>query len=359
MLVHKYGENSLDKYIIPIILDGENCWEYYEGDGKPFLRKLFSALSDNPFFQTVTFSEMLKRNQEWDKLKKLHPGSWINSNFNIWIGAEEDNKAWDILYDVREFLLEEEKKGIYNEEVIKKAWEQIYIAEGSDWNWWYGDEHSSENDMEFDQLFREHLVEVYRLLNHDIPTILYQTIKRVHFDRFESSNPKNFIQPIIDGRSSNFYEWVGAVSYDIGKTPQAAMHQVTRILDRMYVGFNEENLFIRIDFFKRPDPLSELIIAVKRPKNLLLVISPLRGVLEKFEMENGSQKKTNLKPSFRLDEILEIAIPFKHLEVTEGELLGFQLSLRLNNQPVEEFPRINLVEIEVPSKYFELIEWSV
>jgi alpha-amylase/alpha-mannosidase (GH57 family) len=359
LLAQKYGEDNLDKYVIPIILDGENCWEYYEGDGKPFLRQLFAALSDDPLVETVTFSEMLQRNNQKEQLNSLHPGSWINSNFNIWIGAEEDNRAWDILYHVRDFLITEEKKGLYNEEVIKNAWEQIYIAEGSDWNWWYGDEHSSENDMEFDQLYREHLVEVYRLLNHDIPTFLYQTIKRVHFDRFESSNPKNFIFPLIDGRSSYFYEWVGAATYDIGKTPQSAMHQVTRILNNMLVGFNSENLFIRLDFFKRPDPLSEFIVAVKHPKTMLFVISPLRGVLEKYQMKDGAQKKTNLKPTFKLNEILEVAIPFEQLETSEGDLLGFQISLKLNNQPLEEFPRMNLVEIVIPGKNFELIEWSV
>ena len=39
------------------------------------------------------------------------------------------------------------------------AWEELYIAEGSDWNWWYGNEHSSANDEDFDALFR-HLEKV-------------------------------------------------------------------------------------------------------------------------------------------------------------------------------------------------------
>ena len=36
-------------------------------------------------------------------MKSLVPGSWINANFNVWIGAPEDNRAWDYLHHAREF----------------------------------------------------------------------------------------------------------------------------------------------------------------------------------------------------------------------------------------------------------------
>ncbi len=358
-LVDTYGEEWLSNFVVPIILDGENCWEYYEEDGKPFLRRLFTALSDHPLIETVTLGEMLSRNRKREKLSSLHPGSWINSNFDIWIGSEEDNKAWDVLAETREFLVREEKTGMHGEDVVKKAWEQIYIAEGSDWNWWYGDEHSSANDLEFDQLYRGHLMEVYRLFGKDIPTILFQTIKRVHFDRFVSTRPKNFIHPVIDGKSSHFYEWVGAAVYEVGKTAQTAMHQVARILDKIYVGFDDRHLYLRIDFLQRPESLTEFVLAVKRPRNLTVVISPLRGVVEKYQLKGEMLEKASLKPQFKLDRILEIAIPFRELGVKPGELLGFQLQVKLKGQPLEEFPRINLIEVEVPNEDFELVEWSV
>ncbi len=359
LLIDKYGEENLHRFVIPIILDGENCWEYYDQDGKPFLRKLFQTLSEDPFLETVTFSDVIKRNKKTETLKSIYPGSWINSNFNIWIGSEEDNKSWDILYETREFLINQQKTGLYTEEDLKKAWEQIHIAEGSDWNWWYGDDHSSANDLEFDQLYREHLMEVYRLLGHDIPTQLYQTIKRVHFDRFISTRPKNFIHPVIDGRSTHFYEWAGAAIYEVSRTPQTAMHQVTRIMDRIHVGFDAQSLYLRVDFHTPPDPLAEFVLAVRQPHHLTVVISPLRGVIEKYVMKNGLLKKSNLKPTFKLDKILEIGIFFEDLEVNPDDCLGFQFLVKLNNQPIEEFPRINLIEIRVPGPNFEMIEWSV
>ena len=40
---------------------------------------------------------------------------------------------------------------------LAAAREEVLIAEGSDWFWWYGDDHSSLNEAEFDDLFRRHL----------------------------------------------------------------------------------------------------------------------------------------------------------------------------------------------------------
>ena len=56
---------------------------------------------------------------------------------------------------------------------LARAREEILIAEGSDWFWWYGDDHSSEHDLEFDDLFRRHLRNVYRLLSKPVPDELF------------------------------------------------------------------------------------------------------------------------------------------------------------------------------------------
>ena len=43
----------------------------------------------------VTVTEALER-EPADPLDHIFPGSWINANFDVWIGAEEDNQAWEI-----------------------------------------------------------------------------------------------------------------------------------------------------------------------------------------------------------------------------------------------------------------------
>ncbi len=55
---------------------------------------------------------------------------------------------------------------------IAQAWEELYIAEGSDWFWWFGDSHSSAQDGLFDRLFRKHLQNVYTVLGEQPPTEL-------------------------------------------------------------------------------------------------------------------------------------------------------------------------------------------
>ncbi len=358
-IIDEDSENALQHHIVSVILDGENCWEYYQNDGRSFMRKLYQRIAEDELLHSCTFSEFLNTQPQIPKLYDVFPGSWINHNYNIWIGSEEDNRAWELLKQTRDFLVQREKEGVLDSESLTEAWEHIYIAEGSDWCWWYGDEHSSAHDMEFDQLFREHLMRVYEIAGEEIPTALYQTIKQTHFDRFASIHPLGFIHPSIDGKNTHFYEWVGAAVYDGSKTPQTAMHQVSRIIDKFYVGFNKENLFLRIDFFDKPEILYEFVLAAKTPRQITVVMSPLRGVIEKFETKNETTEKKLLEPSFKLGKIFEVALPFKELGLDEGEFLGFQLHIKQNGQQVEIFPHTNIIEVEVPDKFYELREWSV
>lgn len=358
-IVDEGGENALRNHIVSIILDGENCWEHYPDDGRTFMRKLYQRVAGDERIETTTFSQFLDHAPDIPNLYSLHPGSWINSNFNIWIGAEEDNRAWDLLKIVRDFLVEKEKEGILSPEQLAEAWEQIYIAEGSDWCWWYGDDHSSSQDLEFDQLFREHLMKIYEIAGEEIPAALYQTIKRTHFDRFASIRPLNFIKPVIDGKVSHFYEWVGAAVYDGSKNTQTAMHQVSRIIDKFYLGFDEGNFYFRIDFFHKPDLLYEFVISAKTPRQITVVTSPLRGVIEKFEPQEGVIQSTLLSPTLKMGDIFEAALSFEDLNLQKGELFGFQLIIKQNGQQVEIFPHTKIIEIEVPGEDYELREWSI
>lgn len=357
-IVDQHGEKALQDHVVSVILDGENCWEYYQNDGRTFLRKLYARLSEEPLIQTVTYSEFLKHTSNVQQLSKIHPGSWINSNFNIWIGSEEDNRAWDLLKMTRDFFIEKENEGSYTPEVIEKAQDQIYIAEGSDWCWWYGDEHSSSQDMEFDLLYRQNLIKVYDILGEEPPAELFQSIKHKHYQRFNSKNPTHFISPIIDGRSTHFFEWNGAAMYDGSMLPQSAMHQVSRIIDKFYIGFDLSNLYFRIDFLSKPEPLYNYVFTFKTPNVITVVLSPLKGVIEKVSMVNNTAQKKVLDPSLKLDSILEAAIPFKELGLKAGEKTTFQLQIKERNQIVETFPSMNIIEIEVPNENFDLREWS-
>src|SRR5579864_929424 len=162
--------------LVPIVLDGENAWDWYEANGRPFLRELYRRISDDPALQALTVSEALAR-FEAQPLDRIFPGSWINANFDIWIGAEEDNQAWERLLEARRFY--DLKKDTVPEAGRKLAFEELLVAEGSDWNWWYGPEHGSDNRAEFDQLYRDHLSNVYRALGLVPPEALSRSILRL------------------------------------------------------------------------------------------------------------------------------------------------------------------------------------
>src|SRR6478672_1055012 len=107
--------------VVPIILDGENAWEYYPESGREFLRRIYDALQSSPDIEAVTVSEAIERHKNVNVLKSLVPGSWINANFNVWIGAPEDNKAWDLLAEAREYY--DRNADRVSETQRKLAWE--------------------------------------------------------------------------------------------------------------------------------------------------------------------------------------------------------------------------------------------
>jgi alpha-amylase/alpha-mannosidase (GH57 family) len=158
--------------LVPIILDGENAWEFYAHNGRPFFRALYAGIAADPRMEALTVSEACARIAP-ASIDHIWPGSWIDANFNIWIGTEEDNRAWELLlaarqaYDMAEGVSEGGKK---------LALEELLIAEGSDWNWWYGPEHDSPNRLEFDGLYREHVSNVYRALGLAVPEELSRPI---------------------------------------------------------------------------------------------------------------------------------------------------------------------------------------
>lgn len=230
--------------MIPIILDGENAWEYYPQSGREFLRRFYDALQTSPGIEAVTVSEAIARHKNVSKLGSLVPGSWISANFNVWIGAPEDNRAWDYLYHARNFYTMHADRA--SEQQRRLAFEEILIAEGSDWNWWYGPEHHSANDREFDELYRKHLSNVYQALGGSPPDYLAQPILR-GTTRPSFLPQTAYIHPHITGEMVRYFEWMGAAAYTADRRA-GSMHGKTFLLDSVYAGIDETNVYGRLDF---------------------------------------------------------------------------------------------------------------
>jgi len=186
VLQYMPGNGEPDR-LLTVILDGENAWEWYvyDNDGKIFLNELYRRLSllyETGEVVTTTVSEFIMGNprrnipahpvESLPKLDWLYPGSWINANFDTWIGEDEENKAWEYLLTARNDLRasgipQPKLKSKYPEEGTRawyeyKAWESMYAAEGSDWFWWYGtDQNAPAGDKPFDIAFLTHIKNVY------------------------------------------------------------------------------------------------------------------------------------------------------------------------------------------------------
>src|SRR5580765_4194260 len=120
----------------------------------------------------------------------------------------EDNAAWDHLSAARDFFTE--NVGKVSSEQAALAYEELLIAEGSDWNWWYGPEHHSANDSDFDELYRNHLANVYRLLGANPPDYLHQPISTEFLAKTRTVPQTAFIRPRIDSPNIGYFDWLGA-----------------------------------------------------------------------------------------------------------------------------------------------------
>ena len=238
--------------LVPVILDGENAWEYYDHNGRPFFRELYRRIQDDPIMEAITVREAFTRIKP-DPLDHIFPGSWINANFDVWIGAEEDNKSWRLLLDARKAF--DAATGV-TEANRKLAREELFIAEGSDWNWWYGPEHDSENRIEFDQIYREHLANVYRALGVPTPPELSLPILKIQTDE-ANTPPHGEISPTVNGIVDSYFEWLGAGVYRVDQR-SGSMHGKKALVKEVRYGGGKGEVYLRVDFEQDPATIQGL-----------------------------------------------------------------------------------------------------
>lgn len=322
--------------LVPVILDGENAWEYYDRNGRPFFRELYAAITADPEMDAITVAEGFERLKP-EPLTHIFPGSWINANFDIWIGAEEDNRAWNLLLAARETYDQAEASPEANR---KLAWEELLIAEGSDWCWWYGPEHDSANRPEFDELFRSHIANVYRALGRLPPEELSRPILRVVATE-QKTEPAGRVHPKIDGLPTNYFEWIGAGVYHADQR-SGSMHGKRFIVRELHYGFDEDNLYLRVDFREdAADLLSSL--------DCRFCFRP-NGVGEKtilLHLEQGhlTVRETTIQVVSAYQSILEVQVPLLQVQKNREHSLRFNASFWHKGLPVNALPQQGWLEV--------------
>ena len=323
---------------VSVILDGENAWEYYEGGGRPFLRALYGALSAADDIRTVTMSEAAATPAR--ALPSIFSGSWINGDFYIWIGHRDDHRAWDQLSDARTAF--DQRADLVPAEARDRALEELLIAEGSDWFWWYGDDHSSDHDADFDDLFRRHLRNAYAALGSPAPEELYATNISTGYgpDRLE---PSGLLTVTLDGRDTSFLEWVGAVSPPLSR-PGGAMHEVAAaaLMSEVRIGTSAHALCVRLTGLR----LSNLLAAGAASIALVIAGPEVRVVeIEPMWMVAGAT--------------VELQVPFDRIGVAPGADLHFAIQVRdASGAVLEAIPHGRHWTIGIPQAAAVAADWQ-
>ena len=227
-----------NNHLLTIAMDGENCWENYMEDGLSFLKTLYTLIEDDETLETVLISEYLDKETNHKPLAKLSSGSWINRNFKLWIDEPLKNLAWNYLKRVRDDFSKYVKKHPLNPH-IKDARKELFICEGSDWFWWYGEPNDSGRDNIFDYIFREHLKNIYLYLGLKVPEYLDEPLASA-FTK-PSRYPKGEFTPAIDGNTDDD-SWLNAGCIEI---PDGPVLRDSKFFDRICYGYDKNNFYIR------------------------------------------------------------------------------------------------------------------
>ncbi len=347
--------------MVSIILDGENCWEYYPRSGVDFLRELYRRVVQHPRIKAVRVGDYLARYPAGDKLGNLFPGSWIQHNFGIWIGHPECNNAWDRLFETRRHLAEVAAKKSKPADMVSRAWEEIYIAQGSDWFWWFGDVNTCAR-AQFDRLFRKHLQNVYLLLEEAPPAELAKPILQGHRPPQIYSEPTGLLRVKVDGRRT-YFEWINAGHYVCGGS-RGTMSRVTAgMISDLYFGFDTERLLLRLDarggpFREQTREIDAIRVKFFSPEGFVLLVKKPSQKKPSVQLMQNDAPVVDPGLEAAADLLLELAIPFRSLGLKTDERIQFYVELLSEEQSLERIPHEGAIETAVPSPDYELIMWQ-
>ena len=342
---------------VPLILDGENCWERYEDNGHSFLTALYHGLVKEPSLEMATFSEALEQSRT-EPLPRLAPGSWINADFKIWIGHHEENTAWEWLERSRRDVfgpsgvLPSPADGPLPETVM-----HLLRAEGSDWFWWFGDDHVTAQADVFDRLFRRHLEAMYRGAGIAVPPYLHHFIKtpvRVEAVR----EPTALFTPDIDGKVSDYFEWLAAGSAAL--SGGGAMHAARSEFSTLMFGYDRQCLYLRLDAEEDlaallgPEGRLEVRLETDkrwtvrlRPGDCLLTLH-LQGEESPFAQGKGACGR-----------IVEMGIPLEPLALRPGSRINLSVHLLTGTSEKARWPAENALTLPYRGEELEAEEWYV
>jgi hypothetical protein len=348
-----------ERHVVPLILDGENAWEAFLDGGEAFLGTFYRTLLSTPELKMMRIGDYLDAHPARVETCYLHSGSWIRSDFDIWIGDPEENKAWEWLKETRHFLTERLAQGNVPPERAEAAWWEIYAAEGSDWFWWYGPDFTIDTDFLFDELFRLHLQNVYRILGIEPPAHLDVPICLPSSD-LGYTKPLRLLSPSISGQTERYFNWLGAGELDLTKQ-QTAMFQGDRIGRKLFFGFGANDFFLRLDLSRHPEAVTVRFL-LPHPARITLRQTTPGAIETRFEVSTDGVA-FDPTPAINVQAYwgrsLVLSLPRELLRVEPGHEFAFFVQVLESGLQRERYPERGAIEIAAPGKDFEAEQWFV
>lgn len=265
--LHRIASNEENPNVF-VIVDGENAWEFYPNNGWDFFTSLYSALSTSTWCKTASMDEVSQKNES-EVLEHLAPGSWIHGTFDTWVGHREKNRAWELIFETRR----EVERYAQTHELTETIRYHLLASQCSDWFWWYGEDHVTEFSSEFDTLFRDHLIEIYHLMEKTVPSHFREPINSFNVTKPSWIKPKNSISPRLGGEKRSFFEWIGCGMVDETQS-FSTMDRLRGPVDTIYYGLDDQTVYIALEG-KSPFSLHTYIEMVIEETGERLVLKPV------------------------------------------------------------------------------------
>jgi hypothetical protein len=355
--------------VVAVILDGENCWEHYPEDGGPFLDALYGALENAPDIRTRTVSDVIdgaggahEREGRLEmpgiaELPRLHSGSWIDADFHIWMGHPEKNRGWELLARTRKLVTEAGATPASH----PRAWEALHAAEGSDWFWWLGEDHPTLDKAVFDRIFRAHMQAACERAELPAPAWLHEPIIRVTGENGRRA-PTGLVRAVVDGRVTHFYEWHAAGRCDLG-AGGGSMHHGPGLASALHYGFDEQRLFLRLDFHAGPPGADvDLLMDVHEPHEAGIRVRSLSSGPCEVVWDRSNRYASGGAvegASAVMGSVLELALPLRSLGLEAGKGAVIVLRLARAGVTLESLPPGEALRLEAPDGSVETEMWSV
>ncbi|HYR50177.1 MAG TPA: glycogen/starch synthase [Candidatus Eisenbacteria bacterium] len=370
--LRRIGEQQGDRDdLVVIALDGENAWEFYPRDGHDFLNALYTELESSQDIVTTTVADFLEQHPPEQQLHHLHTGSWIGASLDTWIGDPEHNIAWDLLAETRAWLEDQLHQRPKESDQAALAWREILITEGSDWFWWFSRKHDSGMDQIWDNQFRLHLRNVYKLMGSRAPARLFQPIiKRAPTP--ERGVPAATISPT----SRDDEQWSRAGYFLVG-SGFGALHRPAGVVERVMYGNDDEQIYLRIDTPRSPadleaqhvdfwlycsgspagDGASDMDLPLAPSAMADLGFEPAYAVRIVPRSHGGSvtvarivepQTRAVTETAWEVADPFFVSIPFKVLGKKPGDTVEMALVVSRDGHDIEEIPPSGSLGVRVP-----------